>query len=413
MKTQSLGFFRPIFGFLMAAMVVGGLAWAGYSFWHNKNAQAPLRLQSVVREDIENFISATGKLEPKNYVEVGAQVSGQVKKLYVEEGAQVKAGDLVAEIDATVFETRVQNAAASLEGKKAQLAQLDAELTLAQLRAKKNEKLLKQNAVSEDELIEMQTNVKIIHAKIRAMDAQIQADSAALEGDKATLGYAKIYAPIDGTVVSLMVREGQTLNANQNAPILLKIANLNVFTLRADVSEADVVRIQKDMRVYFKTFGGGERRWYSNVRQVLPTPQTLNEVVLYQILIDVDNSDGRLMDAMTTQVFFVQSEAKDALVIPLGAIQPRQQKQQQQQQQQPEKKQQQQPAPDRQSRKALVKVQEDSKIVEREVRLGVRNRTHVQVLEGIKEGEQVVIGEKMRATPAAGGGGDFRGPRGF
>ena len=391
MKTQSLGFFRPIFGFLIAVLVIAGLVWTGYSFWHNKNAQAPLRLQSVVREDIENFISATGKLEPKHYVDVGAQVSGQLKKLYVAEGSQVKAGDLVAEIDATVFKTRVQNAAASLEGKKAQLQQLQAELTLAQLRTKKNEKLLKQNAVSEDELAEMQTNVKIIHAKIRAMEAQITADSAVLEGDKATLGYAQIYAPIDGTVVSLMVREGQTLNANQNAPILLKIANLNLFTLRADVSEADVVRIQKDMRVYFKTFGGGERRWYSSVRQVLPTPQTLNEVVLYQILIDVDNSDGRLMDAMTTQVFFVQSEAKDALVVPLGAINQRE-------------------------RKSFIKVQEGTKLVEREVRLGVRNRTHVQVLEGVKEGEQVVIGEKMRVTPANPNtnGGGFRGPgRGF
>jgi macrolide-specific efflux system membrane fusion protein len=386
MKTHSHGFIRPYFGILVALLIIAGLAWAGVSFWQGKKAQEPLRLQSVARENIENFISATGKLEPKHYVEVGAQVSGQVSKIYVEEGANVKAGDLVAEIDATVFRTRVQNAAASLEGKKAQLQQLEAELRLASQRAKKNVMLQKQDAVSEDALIESQTNVDILHAKIRAMEAQITADSALLEGDKATLGYAKIYAPIDGTVVSLAVREGQTLNANQNAPVLLKIANLNVFTLRADVSEADVVRIQKDMRVYFKTFGGGERRWYSSVRQVLPTPQTQNEVVLYQILIDVDNNDGRLMDAMTTQVFFVLGEAKDALVVPLGAIQ-------------------------RQGRKSTIKVQEGSKIIEREVRLGVSNRTHVQVLEGLKEGEKIVIGEQLRNAGTTPSGEGFRGPR--
>ncbi len=384
-KSYLHGFFRPYLGVLVALLVVSGLAWAGFTFWHNKNTQVPLRLQTVTLEDIENFISATGKLEPKHYVEVGAQVSGQVKKLYVEEGATVKAGDLVAEIDATVFHTRVQNAAASLEGKKAQLQQLEAELRLATQHAKKNTKLHKQDAVSEDALIESQTNVDILHAKIRAMKAQITADSAVLEGDKATLGFAKIYAPIDGTVVSLTVREGQTLNANQNAPILLKIANLKVFTLRADVSEADVVRIQKGMRVYFKTFGGGERRWYSSVRQVLPTPQTLNEVVLYQILIDVDNSDGRLMDAMTTQVFFVLDEAKDTLVVPLGAIQ-------------------------RQGGKSIAKVQEGGQWVERAVRLGVSNRTHVQILEGLAEGEQIVIGEKMRTTGTAPTGEGFRGP---
>ena len=124
------------------------------------------------------------------------------------------------------------------------------------------------------------------------MQAQIKADTASLAGDKATLGYAKIFAPIEGTIVSISVREGQTLNANQNAPLLLKIADLSILTLRAKVSEADVNLLSKDMPVYFKTFGGGDRRWYSKVRQVLPTPSIINDVVLYQALIDIDNNDG-------------------------------------------------------------------------------------------------------------------------
>ena len=117
------------------------------------------------------------------------------------------------------------------------------------------------------------------------------------------------------------MREGQTINANQNAPLLLKIADLRVLTVRAHVSEADVTRLHAGMPVYFKTFGGGDRRWYSTVRHVLPTPKIVNDVVLYQALVDVDNTDGLLMDAMTTQVYFVRERAQDVLVVPLGAVQ--------------------------------------------------------------------------------------------
>ena len=283
--------------FVICAVVFVVLALSVSYFFYQKPAETSLLTEAVKRADIENTINATGTLEPRRYVDVGAQVSGQVKKIHIEEGDTVAAGQLLLEIDATVFETRVKNTEASLEGNRAQLQQLQAELELAQLRAKRNQDLFDKKAVSEDTWFESRANVKILSAKIRAMEAQIKADDASLEGDKATLGYAKIYAPISGTVVSIAVREGQTLNANQNAPLLLKIADLSVLTLRAEVSEADVTRLQKGMDVFFKTFGGGERRWYSTVRQILPTPTIINDVVLYQALIDVENSDRKLMDA--------------------------------------------------------------------------------------------------------------------
>ncbi|MFA7556090.1 MAG: efflux RND transporter periplasmic adaptor subunit [Spongiibacteraceae bacterium] len=361
-------------------------------FFTGKSDDASVLTEKVKQGDIENYISATGTLEPKQYVEVGAQVSGQIQKIYVEEGEIVTAGQLLAEIDATVFETKVQNAEASLEGNRAQLQQLEAELELASLRAKRNFNLHSQNAVSEDTLFESQANEKILRARIRAMQAQIKADLASLTGDKATLGYAKIYAPIDGTVVSISVREGQTINANQNAPLLLKIADLSVLTLRADVSEADVTLLYKDMPVYFKTFGGGQRRWYSTVRQVLPTPSVINDVVLYQALIDVDNIDGQLMDAMTTQVFFVRGSAKDTLIVPLGALHS-----------------------SGRTHQVTVKTPSGSKKVEVEV--GVRNRTHVQVLAGLDLDDIVVIGNRARASASAGAssmvGGPGGGRRGF
>ena len=347
-----------------------------------------LLTEPVQRMDVEDYFTATGTLEPKNYVEVGAQVSGQVQRIFVDEGQQVEQGELVAEIDATVFETKVKNAEAGLEGKRAQLVQLQAELELAQIRAARNQSLYEKNAVSEDTLHESLANEKILKAKITAMQADIKADSATLEGDKATLGYAKIYAPISGTVVSIAVREGQTLNANQSAPIVMKIADLTQLTLRAEVSEADVMRVRAGMSVYFTTFGGGDRRWYSSVRQVLPTPTVTNDVVLYQVLIDIENADGHLMDAMTTQAFFVRASAENVLAIPMGAIQ-------------------------RIGRNTQVRIQNGSNIQTVPVELGVRNRTYAEVRSGLTEGDIVVVGQQNTARRVAQQTGPLGGGRRF
>ena len=377
--------------FVICAVVFVVLALSVSYFFYQKPAETSLLTEAVKRADIENTINATGTLEPRRYVDVGAQVSGQVKKIHIEEGDTVAAGQLLLEIDATVFETRVKNTEASLEGNRAQLQQLQAELELAQLRAKRNQDLFDKKAVSEDTWFESRANVKILSAKIRAMEAQIKADDASLEGDKATLGYAKIYAPISGTVVSIAVREGQTLNANQNAPLLLKIADLSVLTLRAEVSEADVTRLQKGMDVFFKTFGGGERRWYSTVRQILPTPTIINDVVLYQALIDVENSDRKLMDAMTTQVYFLRDSAKEALVIPLGALQ-------------------------RGEHGTEVLRLKGSTYETVPVKIGVRNRTYAQVLAGLEIGDVVVVGNQARNQQSKGNsllGGSQGGRRGF
>lgn len=319
--------------------------------------------------DIEKSIVATGQLEPKRYVEVGAQVSGQVENIRVEEGDVVKQGDLLVEIDATVFETQVQKTEADLENKKAQLAQLKAERELSIIRAKRNEELYAQDAVSADDVYSSKTELKVLDSKISASIAQIKADEASLAGDRATLGFAKIYAPIDGTVASIDVREGQTLNANQNAPTLLQISDLQTMTIRAEVSEADVSKIEKGMPVYFATLGDMNTHYYSEVRQVLPTPEVVNDVVLYQVLIDIENTTGKLMDSMTTQVFFVQDKRENTIVVPLAAVKGR-------------------------GNMTFVLVQEGEQVVRRPVQTGVKNRTMVEITQGLVAGEQVVIGRR-------------------
>lgn len=321
---------------------------------------------------IEITITALGSLEPKEYVDVGTQVSGLLEKLHVDIGDIAEKGQLLAEIDATVYETRVRNARAGLENMKAQLALQQAELELALQRAARSERLYKQNAVSEDTLEASKTDVTVGRARITALRAQIDAADAALDGDIASLGYTKIYAPMAGTIVSVNGIEGQTLNATQTAPTIVRIANLAVMTVRAQVSEADVVKITPDMPVYFSTLGMPERRWRGKVRKILPTPETVNDVVLYHVLVDVDNEDNALMTSMTAQVFFVLGRARDVLVVPVSALKTS--------------------GGRRSNPDYTVDVKTQKGIETREVKVGLISRIEAEIISGIAEGEEVIIG---------------------
>lgn len=373
-------------GVWLSVLVVSVIV-AGTLFWRSgpPDADEQFLFAPVQSGDIEKSIVSSGQLEPKRYVEVGAQVSGQVEAIYVEEGDKVTEGDLLVDIDATVFETQVRKTEAALESKKAQLIQLRAERELAVVRAKRNAELFEQNAVSEDVVVSSNTDVKVLDSRISASIAQIKADEAGLAGDKATLGFARIFAPISGTIASIKVRQGQTLNANQNAPTLMKISDLSVMTLRAEVSEADVQYIHKGMPVYFTTLGNSKKQYHSSVRQVLPTPTEVNDVVLYQVLIDIDNPDGVLMDAMTTQVFFVQSKRENTLVVPLAALK----------------------GPPNQR---TVMVQTDQGVEPRTVTTGIQNRTSVEILSGLNRGEQIVVGFRSPMGGAASSRGPLGGP---
>jgi macrolide-specific efflux system membrane fusion protein len=177
-----------------------------------------------------------------------------------------------------------------------------------------------------------------------------------------------------GTVTTLPTKEGQTLNANQTAPTVLQIANLDVMTVRAQVAEADVSRIKENMPVYFTTLGNSERRWPGKVRQVLPTPQIVNDVVLYDVLIDVKNEGRQLMTSMTTQVFFIFGKAENALIIPAEVLTRRVAKE------------------DNQNGKAYrVAVMTDTSREQRVIHVGLQTRTQAEVIDGLKEGEKIAV----------------------
>lgn len=353
------------------------IATGGFFLYKNKSDQrvvSNITLVTVERGNIENVVTSQGTLEPKEYVDVGAQVSGQLESLHVEIGDQVKVGDLIAEIDAKVFESQVAGDEARLKTMQAQRLQAEAEIRQAELKLGRNKKLIESKAISQEIYEDSQTALDILKAQLISLDAQIEEAQSTLDGNKASLEYTRIYAPMAGTVVSLSAKEGQTLNANQTTPIIVQIADLNTMTVKAQVAEADINNLEKDMPVYFTTLGAQDRQWQGRVRQVLPTPEILNDVVLYNVLVDVDNKDGKLMSGMTTQMFFVLGRAEDVPIIPTTALIRR--------------------APgqyDQPGTAYLVRVKEGDTIKEKTVFIGLSDRTNVQVLSGLDEGDQISL----------------------
>lgn len=370
---------RLITGIIVLALLGTGGWYARDHFGDRSQTEASLSFADVTTGSIESVVTAQGKLEPKDYVDVGAQVSGQIKKLHTDIGAQVKNGDLIAEIDPDVYEAKVSSGKARMKTLEAQKAQQEAEVKQAEQKLARNEKLFKTKAVSEEIYQDAQTAFDIAKAQLMSLEAQIEESQSTLEGDETNLSYTKIYAPMDGTVVSHSTKEGQTINASQTAPVIVQIANLDIMTVRAQVAEADIGKLHPDMDVYFTTLGSQGRKWHGNIRQILPSPETVNDVVLYNVLVDVDNKDRQLMTGMTTQMFFVLGSAKDVMVIPASALIRRL------------------PNADTDGGMAYeVQVMKGHQPEARTVIIGLADRMNAEVKSGLTQGEKVVV-----STPAA------------
>ena len=350
---------------------------------------------TVSRADIENSVTALGTLQPRRYVDVGAQASGQIRKIHVEAGDQVQEGQLLVEIDPATQKAKLDASRYAIENLQAQLQEQKAQHQLARQKYQRQQRLSAGNATREEDVQTAQAELRATQARVEMFQAQIRQAQASLRSDEAELGYTRIYAPMTGTVVAVDARVGQTLNAQQQTPLILRIAKLSPMTVWAEVSEADIGHVKPGMTAYFTTLSGGNRRWTSTVRQILPippkplietqgsgSPNSSNKsgsgrVVLYTVLLDVDNSDNALMAEMTTQVFFIAGAAKDVLTVPVAALQ----------------------GVSGSDRQIARVVAANGSIEAREVRLGLSDRLRVEVLDGLHEGDHLLIG------PADGNGG--------
>ena len=361
----------------------------------------------VTRADIQLLITATGTVEPRRYVDVGAQVSGQVKRIHVQVGDDVKHGQLLLEIDPDVQQAVVEGARASLASLQAQEVEQRVQMRLASQQLKRRRRLLKQDAATREDLENAEAALEMAQARIASLQAKMQETRATLRAEETRLSYTRIYAPMDGTVIALEAREGQTLNATYQTPRMMRIADLATMTVRTRVSEADVQGVTAGMPVWFSPLvaqlGHEEppRRWHGKVRQVLPAPDlpagssqgdgsqdssasaTTLTVVNYTALFDVDNADGVLRPQMTAQVSFVARSAPGVLAVPMAALE-------------------RQPDAPPGTYRAQLRLS-DGSALQRTVRIGVTDLVLGEVLEGLDEGDEVLLNVATETSPDASG----------
>lgn len=376
---------------LPVAFLVTG---AGYYAWSNYGAStstAAVVTQAVVRADIENAVTAVGTLDSIKSVDAGAQVSGQLKVLHVEIGDKVTQNELIGEIDPATIQNRIEIDQAELSNLQAQLVSKKAQLVLKQANIERQRNLVSTRSVSQSTLDQAIADLATAQADVTALEAQIRKQQATLDGDQVDLGYTKIYAPMAGTIAAVPVKEGQTLNASQTAPTIVTIADLSIMTVKAQVSEADVSKLKIGMDAYFTLLGQPGKRYTGKLRQIQPTPDIENNVVLYYALFDVPNVDGDLMISMSAQVFFLQSAANNVLVVPSSAIRTKKVSTE---------------AEGGQRGFEVSVVDGSGKTSVRDVEVGIRNRVNAEIKSGLKEGDLVVVGQASDSDGAAAGTGN-------
>lgn len=362
----------------------------------------------VTRGELEDTVLAAGTIEAEKDVSVGAQVSGQIKRLHVRLGDQVRQGQLIAEIDSTTQANALRNAEAQLALLQAQLQAKQALLRQAQIVHARRKALFDVDAAAKAELDEADASLATTRAEVAVLQAQIRQATISMDTARVNLGYARIAAPMDGVVTAVLVEEGRTVNAAQSAPTLIRLSKLDRVLVKAQISEADVVRVRPGLPVYFTILGEPARRHEATLRSIEPSTVTdqadattrtatsssssTTSAIYYNGLFDVPNPDGKLRMAMTAQVSIVLDKVDNALVIPASAL----------------------GRFDRKTGQHEVRVLEGpaddpaaQKVVSRSVKVGLNNRVQAQVLEGLAEGDRVVVGD---AAANSGSGGARRSP---
>ncbi|PIF73120.1 macrolide-specific efflux system membrane fusion protein [Variovorax sp. 54] len=358
-------------------------------FWLSPPKKSDYLTATVQRSDLENAVLATGVLQAFKQVEVGAQVSGQLKSLKVVLGQTVKKGDWLAEIDPVISQNTLAQEQAKLENLQAQKLAKEVRVKQAELTWARQREMLAQDAAARQDLESADTELRALRADAVSLDAQIRQQKLALASAQTNLSYTRIMAPIDGDVVSINTLEGQTVVASFQVPTLMKLADLSTMTVKAQVSEADVVRVKAGLPVYFTILGDPDTRYHGTLRAVQPSPEKINNAVFFNALFDVPNPERTLRVDMTAQVAIMLGEAKQALTVPLTALGAR----------------------DKDGRHEVRVLLPDQRVEKRPVRIGISNNFQAQVLEGLKEGDNVITGDASALEKTDGNGGGNRGPR--
>lgn len=306
---------------LIISAIIVVIAIAGFFLFRGKGNEPKFRTQKVVRGDIEMAITATGTVNPVTTVLVGTQVSGTIKKIYVDFNSPVKKGQLIALIDPALFEAQVNQAKANLLSAKANLEKAEVTVVDAKRTMDRNKELLAKNLIAQSDFDTAETNYETAKASVSAAKSQVGQSEAALSLAETNLHYTKIVSPVDGIVVSRNVDVGQTVAASFQTPTLFSIAqDLTKMQIDTNVAEADIGNVKVKQDVEFTVDAYPDTTFKGKVWQVRNAPITVQNVVTYDVVIQVDNSELKLKPGMTANVSIIISIKKDVLKIPNAAL---------------------------------------------------------------------------------------------
>ena len=311
-----------VFKMLSFGAIAAGIAWGvWYGFFRDEGTEYVYRTQPVTRGSISATVSATGSVNPVEMVDVGTQVSGTIKEIYVDYNSRVTKGQLVAMLDTDMLQSRIEEAKASLALAQARTTSARASVTDADRTFKRNKELWGRDLIARSELDAAETKLSLARASLAENNAQVVQAKASLKQAETSLGYARIVSPVDGVVIARKVDVGQTVAASLQTPTLFSIArDLTRMQIEASVDEADIGRIAEGQRAICRFDAWPDTTFEGTVTQVRLKSTVVSNVVTYTVIIRVDNSELKLKPSMTANVTIVTEEKKDALKVPAAAL---------------------------------------------------------------------------------------------
>lgn len=383
--------------FFVLLVLLAALVGGGWWYWSSRTAEAaevdPATI-AVTRGTVESTVLASGTVEARTLVSVGARVSGQVEELAVALGDEVGAGDLVAQIDNLEQQNTLARARADLKQIEAQIAAQRASMREAELSVTRTTQLNEKSLASDATREAAEAAVAVARANLDALLAQKASAEISVAAAELDLERTRVTAPVAGTVVAVVTSEGQTLNAAQSSPTIVKLADLDRMVIKAEISEADVVRVKPGQTASFTLLGEPEAAYEATVSSVEPAPASIaeadeidtSEAIYFIGRLDVGNPDRKLRIGMTAQVRITLDRASDVLTVLSSVLGPRQA-----------------------DGTHVVEVWDAATRTreERVVTVGLNNNVTAEIVSGLAEGELVVADRTSGSSAAM----TFRGPR--
>lgn len=373
-------------------------AGAGGFYYVNQNngSETTYLTEKVQKGDLHKSVIATGTVRALQRVEVGAQASGKIEKILVQLGQQIKAGDLIAEIDSQTQRNALETAQAKLASYQAQLKAKNVAYEVAKANFERIQKLYAQKSSSLADLETAKNSLAAAEAAIKEVSASIKQAEIEANTAQTNLGYTKIRSPIDGTVISIPVSEGQTVNANQTTPTIVQVADLSKMLIKLQISEGDITKIANGMAVEFSTLADADHKYHSQISSVDPALTSLTDNEYSESISDtkavyfyansvVDNPDNKLRIGMTAQAQIQVAKVENALLVPTMTLK-------------------------REGAKTFVNVLNGDKVEKREVKIGLNDDLRTEIVAGLNEGEQVISSQVRQGEQV---GNAARGPRMF